>query len=305
MHNEDLAYKYAIAVWETVLGADRTPLKEEEQNLIDAFLFEMKAITKNSAEKYGRKAERDKENDISKNKLDIIADLHSQGYTQREIVEILEEDYDVKISQQAVSKRLTKIKTKYPELLEDLQPDSQPDSQSLQPSLQPDKELVVQGSKSCTTCTTDSTTSTTNPTTEKVVENVENSDGSSDGSFYNRYNAYNHNVNVNDNVNISSNEDRGQIDKRFSPPSLSDINEFCLDNGFDVDANAIFDYYTANGWVQGRNKPIKDWKAAVRQWVRREGEFVKNARRASTQNCDKRHSTEVTATSWQDYKTTF
>ncbi|MCI7779652.1 MAG: DUF6291 domain-containing protein [Bacteroidales bacterium] len=113
------------------------------------------------------------------------------------------------------------------------------------------------------------------------------------------------NDNVNDNVNISSNEDRGQIDKRFSPPSLSDINEFCLDNGFDVDANAIFDYYTANGWVQGRNKPIKDWKAAVRQWVRREGEFVKNARRASTQNSDKRHSTEVTATSWQDYKTTF
>jgi hypothetical protein len=29
------------------------------------------------------------------------------------------------------------------------------------------------------------------------------------------------------------------------------------------------DHYTANGWRVGRN-PMKDWKAAVRQWERNE-----------------------------------
>lgn len=34
-------------------------------------------------------------------------------------------------------------------------------------------------------------------------------------------------------------------------------------------AAQFFDHYTANGWVQGRGKPIKDWQAAVRNWIRR------------------------------------
>jgi hypothetical protein len=39
---------------------------------------------------------------------------------------------------------------------------------------------------------------------------------------------------------------------------------------------AFFDYYEANGWTQGRNKPIKDWKAAARGWIRRSQQFKRN-----------------------------
>lgn len=28
------------------------------------------------------------------------------------------------------------------------------------------------------------------------------------------------------------------------------------------------DFYEANGWVQGKGKPIKSWQAAVRTWER-------------------------------------
>lgn len=90
LHNEDLANKYLLAMNETVLGADPTPLKEEERILIDAFLAEINVISKKNAERYNRKLEKDRENDIYNNKLDVIADLYSQGYPQREIVEILE-----------------------------------------------------------------------------------------------------------------------------------------------------------------------------------------------------------------------
>jgi DNA-binding transcriptional ArsR family regulator len=48
------------------------------------------------------------------------------------------------------------------------------------------------------------------------------------------------------------------------------------------DAMAFFDYYEANGWTQGRNKPIKDWKAAARGWIRRTAQFKPNAKQNRT-----------------------
>ena len=57
---------------------------------------------------------------------------------------------------------------------------------------------------------------------------------------------------------------------RFVPPSLEEVKAYCAERGNVVDAQHFLDYYTANGWVQGREKPIRDWKAAVRTWEKRE-----------------------------------
>jgi len=41
-----------------------------------------------------------------------------------------------------------------------------------------------------------------------------------------------------------------------------------------TDAEQFLDFYTANGWVQGKQgKPIKDWQAAVRNWEKNHGKF--------------------------------
>ena len=56
--------------------------------------------------------------------------------------------------------------------------------------------------------------------------------------------------------------------KRFCPPTLDEVKAYCLERNNTVDAEKFFDYYTANGWVQGKGKPIKDWKACVRTWER-------------------------------------
>lgn len=55
---------------------------------------------------------------------------------------------------------------------------------------------------------------------------------------------------------------------KFSPPTLEEVKAYCFERNNSVDAERFFDYYSANGWVQGKGKPIKDWKACVRIWER-------------------------------------
>lgn len=53
---------------------------------------------------------------------------------------------------------------------------------------------------------------------------------------------------------------------RFHAPTLEEIQAYCDERNNGIDAERFLDYYTANGWVQGKGKPIKDWKATVRTW---------------------------------------
>lgn len=60
---------------------------------------------------------------------------------------------------------------------------------------------------------------------------------------------------------------RNTTNRVFIPPSIEDVREYCLQQGYKIDTERFVDYYTSNGWMVGRNK-MKDWKAAVRTWVR-------------------------------------
>lgn len=55
--------------------------------------------------------------------------------------------------------------------------------------------------------------------------------------------------------------------KRFTPPTLEEVQAYCDERNNGVDAQRFIDYYTSNGWQVGKNK-MKDWKAAVRTWER-------------------------------------
>lgn len=55
---------------------------------------------------------------------------------------------------------------------------------------------------------------------------------------------------------------------RFTPPTVDEVRAYCQERGSSVDPEKFVDFYSANGWKQGRNKPIVDWKAAVRTWER-------------------------------------
>ena len=60
-------------------------------------------------------------------------------------------------------------------------------------------------------------------------------------------------------------EDKKPKRKRFVPPTLSEVSDYCRERQNSVDPERFIDYYESNGWRVGKN-PMKDWKAAVRTW---------------------------------------
>lgn len=70
------------------------------------------------------------------------------------------------------------------------------------------------------------------------------------------------------NVNNDKEESIGAKAKRFTPPTLEEVREYCKERANGIDPQRFIDYYTANGWIQGKGKPIKDWKACIRTWER-------------------------------------
>ena len=61
-----------------------------------------------------------------------------------------------------------------------------------------------------------------------------------------------------------------KINIKFISPHIEDIkNEFCLvldDFTAFAEADKFFNYYESNGWMVGRSK-MKNWKAAVKNWI--------------------------------------
>ncbi len=55
----------------------------------------------------------------------------------------------------------------------------------------------------------------------------------------------------------------------FAPPAIYQVGKYASSIGFSIDAEQFVNFYQSKGWLVGKNK-MKDWKAAVRTWKRRE-----------------------------------
>lgn len=58
--------------------------------------------------------------------------------------------------------------------------------------------------------------------------------------------------------------------KRFTRPTLDEVQRFVTEQNLNVDPEAFIDYYTSVGWKVGGKAPMKSWKAAARNWHRSE-----------------------------------
>ena len=56
---------------------------------------------------------------------------------------------------------------------------------------------------------------------------------------------------------------------RFVPPTVEEVRAYCTERNNNVDPERFVDYYASKGWLVGKAK-MKDWKAAVRNWERKD-----------------------------------
>ena len=68
---------------------------------------------------------------------------------------------------------------------------------------------------------------------------------------------------------INNNKEIKIKNKYFKKPSVSEIEFYSKQKEYKIDAEAFYDFYESKNWMVGKNK-MKDWKAAVRTWQRRE-----------------------------------
>lgn len=100
---------------------------------------------------------------------------------------------------------------------------------------------------------------TTIPVTPQVVKQETNTNN-------NKY------INTNNNINTKKEINKERKEK-FVKPTLEEVEEYCKERKNNINAERFIDHYEANGWVQGKNKPIKDWKACVRTWEKNQNYY--------------------------------
>ncbi len=62
--------------------------------------------------------------------------------------------------------------------------------------------------------------------------------------------------------------------RSFTPPSLQEVQAYCMERGNKIDPQHFIDYNEARGWMLSKGK-MKDWKAAVRLWERQDAKWSK------------------------------
>jgi len=67
----------------------------------------------------------------------------------------------------------------------------------------------------------------------------------------------------------------GKQKNAFTKPTISELNDYIKEIGAEINAEKFYDYYEANGWLISGSAKMKDWKATVRNWKRREDERKK------------------------------
>jgi len=71
---------------------------------------------------------------------------------------------------------------------------------------------------------------------------------------------------VTDTVSVTDTKKSTPKKRRFVPPTVDEVKEYCAERKNNVNAERFIDYYSSQNWKKANGRPLEDWKAAVRTW---------------------------------------
>lgn len=100
--------------------------------------------------------------------------------------------------------------------------------------------------------------------TDKGIDT--SSDNSSEMVLRPSINNKNHNKRVN--IETDNSTDKKGKKLKLIRPDLQSVREYFMEkNVSEIEAEKFFNYYESNGWLVGGTAPMKNWQAAVRNWI--------------------------------------
>jgi len=70
-------------------------------------------------------------------------------------------------------------------------------------------------------------------------------------------------------TSINKNKEIRIINKYFTIPTISEVENYCIERKNTIEVESFINFYDSKGWMVGKNK-MKDWRACVRTWEMRE-----------------------------------
>ena len=75
-----------------------------------------------------------------------------------------------------------------------------------------------------------------------------------------------------ENTSLNKEDKKAETAKRFATPSIDEVQSYISEKGYSVDAESFVAFYQSKNWFVGKNK-MKEWRAAVVTWEKRNKEF--------------------------------
>lgn len=67
------------------------------------------------------------------------------------------------------------------------------------------------------------------------------------------------NTSIINNVNKKTN-------KKFVPPTLEEIENYCKEKNYNIDTQFFYEYFTEGNWVDSKGNKVKNWKQKIITW---------------------------------------
>jgi len=79
----------------------------------------------------------------------------------------------------------------------------------------------------------------------------------------------NNTINNTINNSVEANKPKRGKGDEFVPPTAEEVRAYCQEQNCNIDPEYFVNYYASVGWVVGKGKKMKDWKATVKNWAKR------------------------------------